>query len=226
MPAMTGATAEQFATPKGAVVSMLVRPGTNDADMCRSAMTEDEYGLKALDLTGWCLDIGAHIGQVAVAILADHPDAQVIAVEPVQENYDLLLANLSGFPADRWQIRLGAACAEGQATVQIAVKFSGNESADRHTWIANQPMAEGTEQEVRTVRGFAASAFRFYRPTFGVIDCEGCEYDFLNSPSARQVDRWHGEYHHGLGPLVDLFPGHDLALAGDPGVGVFRVVRK
>lgn len=217
---MTDPVQQQFRTPKGNTVSLWVREGTNDADICRSVMTEDEYGLADLTLTRWCWDVGAHIGAVTVAILADNPEASVVAVEPVAENLALLERNTASYFARVVAVE-AAAAGPGAKAVDIGVRYSGNEAADRHTWIANQPMAAGTHSEVRTVRALADPK-PLPLPQLVVIDCEGCEYDFLHNPWLRQVPLVIGEYHRGAEPIAHALPHHMVTFSGDDGVGLFR----
>ena len=46
----------------------------------------------------WILDIGANVGDVAVAALKSYPDSQVICFEPVQTTYEVLKARLQLYP--------------------------------------------------------------------------------------------------------------------------------
>lgn len=217
---MTDPVQQQFRTPKGNPVSLWVREGTNDADICRSVLDEDEYHLADLTLTRWCWDVGAHIGAVAVAILADNPEASVVAVEPVAENLALLERNTASYFARVVAID-AAAAGPGAAKIEIGVRYRGNEAADRHTWIANQPMAAGTLSEVRTVRALT-EAHPLPVPELLVIDCEGCEYEFLRNPWVSEVPLVIGEYHWGAEPITHLLPNHMITFSGDDGVGLFR----
>jgi FkbM family methyltransferase len=46
----------------------------------------------------WILDVGANVGDVAVAALKSYPDSQVICFEPVQTTYEVLKARLQLYP--------------------------------------------------------------------------------------------------------------------------------
>ncbi len=71
-----------FTTPHGNQVRLYCRPGTNDADMARSALENDEYNLKDIPVHSIkrAVDIGAHTGMVAIGLAVDHPNVRVIAV--------------------------------------------------------------------------------------------------------------------------------------------------
>ena len=82
---------ENFQTPRGSPMLLAIRGDTNDGALAKGLLDTDEYRLKDLpDLTGWALDIGAHVGTVTIALAIDHPGLKVIAVEPVPDNVELL----------------------------------------------------------------------------------------------------------------------------------------
>jgi len=88
---------EVFETPRGHLVTMHYRTDSSDWNTLYSALNEDEYGLRSRHLTGSALDIGAHIGAVAVGLAIDNPDLIVVAVEPVPDNARLLRLNVAAY---------------------------------------------------------------------------------------------------------------------------------
>src|SRR5256885_2059950 len=83
-----------WTTPRGNGLSITYREGTSDWNTISSCLTHDEYGLRDLHVSGLALDIGAHVGAVTLALLADNADLRVIALEPVPDNVDLLKRNV------------------------------------------------------------------------------------------------------------------------------------
>ena len=74
-------------TPGGNTAWLRARTSTNDGAVAQAILGEDEYRLASYyPLTGWMLDIGAHIGTVAIAVALDNPDAKVVAVEALPDN--------------------------------------------------------------------------------------------------------------------------------------------
>lgn len=188
-----------FTTPKGHTVSMELRPDTADWNTCQSTITEDEYHLAGLEFSGVALDIGGYVGSVAVMLLLDHPDLEVVTVEPIPENLELIEANLRrNGVADRCTIVEGAV---GRGTIYY--DFSGDDGtvddfANQHRYIGN---AEGHFSLSRDHEGRSVDV-----PVYGIedlapgdialakLDCEGGEWGFLDGPVQR-IERIVGEWH-------------------------------
>lgn len=183
---------EHFVTPRGRAVNLWVRNGTNDHNTANSALDEDEYRLADLHLAGQALDVGAHIGAVSVALLADNPDLSLTCIEPVPDNVWLLERNLAenGLTARV----LHAAAGSGEGSTRVAYRYTGSENALHHAFIGNATLLERSKQhEVIAVPTFGLDAF--VPLAFCKIDCEGGEWDFLQGPALSQVIRIHGEWH-------------------------------
>ncbi len=185
----------QYLLRNGVTVEMTIRPDTNDDNVCRSILMEDEYRLPR-DLEGVAVDVGAHIGAATVALLILNPGLRVVAIEPVPDNVELLRANTARF-GDRVEIIEGAA--GKQPTHVIRYGYTGDESASVHRFIGNQHMPPGTPFRAARVPGVSLSALvEQYGPiAFLKIDCEGCEHDFLDDPAIGEVALIHGEWHDG-----------------------------
>jgi hypothetical protein len=58
------------------------------------------------------------------------------------------------------------------------------------------------------------------------IDCEGCEYQFLDTPAVARVDRILGEFHRRPEGIMALLAAtHDVTIRLDRGgVGIFDAV--
>jgi len=95
--AMSTSGAEFEVKWKGRKVHM--RKGTSDFKVFKQIMAFDQYNYKGLNgrPVETIIDLGANIGLSAVYFKTKYPGAQVIAVEPEINNYDLMVRNISGF---------------------------------------------------------------------------------------------------------------------------------
>ncbi len=190
---MYNVTRSVFRTPRGQTVSMKYREDTNDWNVLWSCLTEDEYSLKGLKLSGTALDIGAHIGGVTIALAFDNPELRVVAVEAVPPNVDLLRENveMNGL-ADRVEVINAAAGKSG--LVKWAFEGSGDVGS-HNAFVGNAlldlPVVEHqrTQLPTRSLASLVGDGVEFVK-----IDCEGCEWDML-TPSLKKVARIHGEWH-------------------------------
>src|SRR5207244_1548181 len=127
-------------SPHGATVTFAYREDTSDLSTIGSTFRlwgnlVDEYQLGTLPpLTGTAIDIGAHIGTITLALLADHPGLRVIAVEPLPENCDMIRRNLA---ANGWEGRarvIKVSIAKGKRA-RIAYDFDGADYLRNHRFI-------------------------------------------------------------------------------------------
>lgn len=217
-----------FQSPHGQWYVMAVREGTSDwntANAC--AGTNDEYSIPT-GLFGAAIDVGAHIGAWTVPLLLDNPGLMAVAIEALPENVLLLERNLArNGLADRCVIRHGAASAD-----QIPVRIGYTEGDPQHEFIggANRTgrnvlvpgvTLQDAMDEILNLAGATRCAML-------KIDCEGCEYPFLQGPALERVERIVGEVHFGsaqLGRQLEAthfvtFPGFDA----NPDFGPFTAV--
>lgn len=219
-----------FRTPKGNAAQMDVRDGTSDHNTLFSCLTEDEYGLKELDLgEGVALDIGAHAGGVSVGLAVDNPRAKVIAVEALGANVGALRANVeaNGVSDRVTVVHAIAGKTKGKGTVRW--NFDQGESGQHHRFIANAHRMEGGETEEADVVTLAQLVkMAGGSVAFAKVDCEGCEYDVLNSPAVKDVAEFRGEFHAGFDNLAHLLePTHVVTMtSGTEAFGGFRAVRR
>lgn len=199
---------QDFRTPRGTSVQMEVRPDTNDHNTLNSCLTEDEYGLRDLHLTGHALDIGAYTGGVTVALLVDNPELRVVAVEPVPDNVVLLLKNLAlNELGDRVVVLQAAAGAKGQKTEGVAWNWRQpggplDETMQHHRFVGGSTLAldnpDIAHDEVQTASWSVTSLLKLAGTAefaFAKVDCEGCEAKFLTDPAVARIARITGEWH-------------------------------
>lgn len=220
-------------TPMGKEARFVFREGTSDWNTIQSCTTEDEYGLRGLSLSGVALDIGAHVGGVAIALALDHPRLRVIAVEPVPDNARLLRANVAlNDVAHRVRVIEAAAGGPDDEWIDIGWGYRGSDVATHHAFIGNATLTAGADHE--TTRCYARSLQSLVGTygseiSFAKIDCEGCEARFLATPFVDAVAEWRGEWHPphideaGIHALLDAT--HEVTTWG-PGPGGFRAVRR
>ncbi len=212
-------------TPHGRDYRMKVRPGTSDWNTVNAcAGLNDEYRIPE-GLSGWALDIGAHIGGCTIPLLLDNPDLRVQAVEAIDENARLLAANAKAAGVDdRLEVYVAAAAdASGQwATIALP-------DEEQHHWIGNQTHTSGVMRHVPTIdirtlmerkmihdrdAGQDYVTLAIPRYVWAKIDCEGCEYQVFLDPVANAfLDRIVGEVHGDHAMLVAMLePTHIVDL--------------
>lgn len=224
-------------SPKGNLCSLTFRNGTSDLSTIGSTWmlwgkTDDEYGLRDLPpLSGYAIDIGAHIGSVALALLADHPDLRVIAVEPLSENVEVMQASAE---ANGWTDRLTIhtkAIGKGK-TADISWNFDGPEYLTNHRFIGGLSLGSTVAHETRSVptTNLTALTKGIAEVDFLKTDCEGCEFDLLADKAVAKVKVIVGEGHPAdwLDRVHEaLDDTHEVEVISDQGgPGLFRAVRR
>jgi FkbM family methyltransferase len=232
---------KEVQTPKGRSATLLYREDTSDLATIGATWRlwgkmEDEYGLADLPdgLTGTALDIGAHIGSVALALLLDHPRLHVVAVEPLAENCNVIRENAERLNVqDRLTIHCAAISASDTADVVWGWQTTENNNYWRNNrYIGNVAVVGQVESHlIATVPGLSLSSLmpKRQRVPFMKIDCEGCEWIALADPAVKRIDRIAGEYHGAPGSdgLVGLLGDtHELTITHEGASGMFRAVRR
>lgn len=203
-------------TPGGNTARLHQRDGTNDGAVAQAILGDDEYRLRsAYPIAGWVLDIGAHIGSVAIAIALDCPDARVVAVEALPQNADEVAGNveLNGL-AGRVLVESAGATDDATRTVDVTYNYRRvgvgrtGEQVDpgylsQCRYVGNIFQEDGAHEQdadTVTVPGLSLSAILsrhgIDRVALMKIDCEGCEWSFLNVPQVAAVRTIVGEAHH------------------------------
>jgi FkbM family methyltransferase len=206
-------------SPRGNPVQLWCREGTSDlstagsvfADVAASPLV-DEYDLASLTITGHFLDIGGHIGTVAIAVLIDNPEATASIVEPLPENAALIRLNLEANGlTDRAQVFERSIGSKTVAYGSGVHRFIGN--------IAGPSEGAVTVPALRLSQLLPAQAMK--------LDCEGCEWKALADKRIGEVPIIFGEY-HGAAPerlhaLLDKTHEVTVTRTSD-GFGLFRAV--
>jgi FkbM family methyltransferase len=194
----------------------------------------DEYSIPD-GLTGWALDVGAHIGSVTVPLLLDNPELRVVAIEAVPDNVELLRTNLADNGViDRCTVLNGAAWS-GRGTIEVEYGYTGSELAETHAYIGSiTPWldAPGTKQTatvpILTLKDALAHSDGEF--VWAKSDCEGCEHRFFTGAALAHVGTIVGEWHFRDGSPESfaerLSATHDVTWSEGIGGGPFRAVRR
>lgn len=212
-----------FYSPRGEPVTVFLREDTSDHNIAQSCLTQDQYGFRDLDLVGTALDVGAHIGTAALALVMDHPRLSVRCLEPLPANRELIVRNaqINGV-VDRIEVIEGMAGRSGKGTVDY--NFTDNEHGRHNAYVAG--VGRGSHS-VHEVRSYALGELLDPPICLLKIDCEGGEWDFFDSPDVERVPLIIGEWHpRGNGSrerLTAYLSPHDIAFDGPlEGPGPFR----
>lgn len=227
-------------TPGGHTALFSYRAETSDWNTISACLVNaltgtmgDEYHLPA-GLSGWALDLGAHIGAVTVGLLLDNPELRVVAIEAVPDNVALLRANLelNGL-TERGVVLAGAAWSPGQPMTRVEYGYSGSETAEHNAFIGSvSPWIEDAPRTYRQVPTITLSHALAETGSDGFAwvksDCEGCEHRFLKGPELGQLGRIEGEWHRRDGDpetfAAQLSGTHDVTWTEGIGGGPFTAV--
>jgi len=236
---------ETVTSPHGRDILFAHREGTNDLSAIGATNTlwgfsGNEYLLRdAHDLTGWAIDIGAHVGSVAFALAVDYPALRILAVEPLAENCAMMQETKALNHITNVEIIEAAAGDKVRKSVPIAYGWTQAESLDDE-YVQNGRFIGGMLSDPSGTfahpPGVSLSSllktYRIDRVRWLKIDCEGCEWAFLRSPDIGRVDEIIGEYHFGskmdgIHALLDAT--HDVSFIWsedqvDSPVGLFRAI--
>lgn len=174
-------------------------PDTDGVTKIVTREIKRDYKLDNLDIKDGdtIVDIGAHKGIVSSYLAKQYPHAQIIAFEPMPENYAALLENLERnnitnvIPVNR------AVTKDGR---QVSISTEAN-----HSGGANIYKADGATVESVTLDDIFA-AYNINRLSLLKIDCEGAEFEILGSANGllKRIDALRGEFHKPNGDVEGL----------------------
>jgi FkbM family methyltransferase len=209
-----------------------VRDGTSDLSLVLGHLSidwakgDDEYGLAGLKVSGVFVDVGAHVGAVALAVLLDNPDAVAILVEPIPENLAMARESFAASGLSDRATFLEAAVGDG------TIRLGGEGVDDRY--VGNIGTHDGLTITARVVTLPELVEMAGGRIAAMKVDCEGGEWGLLDSPAVKDVDLIFGEWHgntadqDGKARLRALIgKTHRMVRFTDAGgIGLFRAVRR
>lgn len=225
----------ELRSPKGNPATLCYREDTSDLSTLGSTWElwgklDDEYELQWLPpMTGTAIDIGAHIGSVTFALLADHPNLRVTAVEPLADNCAVIAetAALNGW-TDRLTLIHGAIGKGPKA--RIGYDFQGDDNLRNHRYIGGMTLGLDAKHKTETVPTVTLRSIVGTGSPFLKVDCEGCEWVLLADKSIAKVERIVGEGHpkdwlERVHKALDAT--HEVKVISDEGgPGTFSAVRR
>jgi FkbM family methyltransferase len=227
-------------TPHGRPAKFKCRDGTSDLATVGASNRlwgnlVDEYQIPE-GLTGFGLDVGAHIGSVTVPLLLDNPELWVVAIEAVPDNVALLRENLALNGVEGRTTILAGAAWPGKGSIDVEYGYTGSELAETHAYIGSvTPWLDAPgDKQVVTVPRYTLAGVLTATAGKGFVwvkaDCEGCEHLFFRGAGLRKLGTIVGEWHQRDGTpeafAARLSKTHDVTWSEGIGGGPFRAVRR
>jgi len=143
----------------------------------------------------WVIDIGAQVGIVSIYLAKQYPDINILAVEPADKNYERLLRNIEANGVQNVTPIHAAVTGDGR-NVTITGNLSQN-SGGASMWHGGDLLYSGPSW---TLDKLITNLCKIDRLKLLKIDCEGAEYEILQSTTPevlRRIDVLRGEFHRG-----------------------------
>jgi FkbM family methyltransferase len=96
--ARSGESREVLVSPRGLTGQLRLRTHSSDIHTFKQVIARREYDIPELSNVRTIIDAGANIGLASIYFTERFPNAQIIALEPEESNFDLLSRNLAGRP--------------------------------------------------------------------------------------------------------------------------------
>lgn len=172
---------------KGALVpvhimghDIVIRKGTPDLTVALSCLDGEFEGLRYLfprDYAGVIVDAGGYIGTSALAMRKIFPRAEIVVVEPSEENIKILRRNLSG--VDNVRIVYGALVGRSIGSVPLKNRGTGE-------WgftVVNRPRDNNQAKTLQDTPAYTISQIVDDVERIGILklDIEGGEHDILQN---------------------------------------------
>jgi FkbM family methyltransferase len=202
--------------PKGYRHSLSVRGRTSDRMVLYSIFVEQQYPVDASDQAKHILDAGANVGYASVYFAHHFPDAQILALEPEENNFRMLEENTRCYPGIR---RVKGALWKERTTLSMA-----NPNAPSWAFqLTDQAALNGNKVPACTVADLIAEQ-QWPRLDLAKIDIEGAEREVFSANTAwlQNTSRLYIEVHDDQQPgsakaLFEALSGfrYQLKVAGD-----------
>jgi FkbM family methyltransferase len=226
-------TLKRYPTPGGHTVLMAYRTDTADEPVISGTSIADEYGVANLKLEPGdvVVDIGAYIGSVAFAVAADFPEVRVVMVEAIPENCEVIKESIE---ANGWGDRMfvynaSASHKKGQTDVGYGAGPEDNNYQKDNRFVGGLKSLNYSQTATLPNLSLTAIVKQYGEVAWLKIDCEGCEYDFLDDPAVKRVKAFAGEWHDGgMDDIIRMLgKTHDVTFTNvENVVGLFEAKRR
>jgi len=125
---------------KGIAEPIFLRCDTTDPLTMREVFLDRDYDIETDGKVEWVVDAGANIGLSSVFFANKYPEAKILAIEPEEENFNLLKKNVAHYPQ---VIPIHAALWNYSGEIQLSdpgrgahgyVTLAGSEGAVADSW--------------------------------------------------------------------------------------------
>jgi len=159
-------------------MNIYVRTNTPDLDVAISSLFYKEYENIRCSNPKWIIDAGANIGTSAIYFAIKYPNARILAVEPEESNFEMLLKNTGNYGNI---IAINAAILGVTGKRFIQNRFTGHWG---YTISDTHNKTESTGQEIDCVTvGSLMEKYSIDKIDLLKMDIEGGEKDVLENSS-------------------------------------------
>ncbi|MBN2322297.1 MAG: FkbM family methyltransferase [Spirochaetes bacterium] len=159
-------------------INIYIRTNTSDIYVAISSLFEKEYDYIRADNPKFIIDAGANIGTSSIFFAEKYPDARIIAMEPEESNFDLLLRNTRNYENI---IAIKAAIWGASEKRTIKNQFSGHWG---YTISDTLKRSESTGQNINcTTIGNIMEKYGIEKIDILKMDIEGSEKNVLENSS-------------------------------------------
>ena len=130
----------------------------------------------------WILDVGANVGDVAVAALESYPNAQVICFEPVNKTFEILTKRMEPYSKRSHLFNVALSDVEETGVINITTYHGANSISPQAQFHQdfNPHVREVSKEEIHLVRlDDFATKFPSQKIDIMKIDVEGHELNVL-----------------------------------------------
>lgn len=162
--------------------------GSDALVMLMGIVLNDTYGLKRFQNIGNIVDIGANIGIFSIHAATLFPQAKILAYEPCGETFSNLKKNINPFNVQVYPYAVGQHSGKVNLSVEGDLTACYVANNNRSSFINSSQVCDMISfQEIAAQMDGKIGLLK--------LDCEGSEYEIMQSPSFSCVEHVVGEFH-------------------------------